>query len=141
MATYTITAMQKRAFTGRFAIYRPDVSGIRTGTLATINKVVYQPHSVHVHGRVTSTPDYANPTPTGRVNAAYLDTTDRIRFNIHQQVEDSWFVLDEDSGQWYTVVGGAKKATFRAAEQWLYIKRTVEPDLDLVGITPVDESQ
>ena len=141
MATYTITAIQRVAFTGRFALYSTNISGIRDGTLATINKVVYQPHSIHVHGRVTSTPDYASPTPTGRVNAAYLDTTDRLRLNIHQQIEDSWFVRDESTGQWYSIVGGAKKETFRAATQWLYLKRTVQPEIDSLGITPVDESQ
>jgi len=141
MATYTLTAMQRKAFTQRFSIYAPDVTPIRSGTTKTIGKVRVTPHSTNVHGRIMSTPDFGSTSPSGRVNRDYLDTTDRVRLNISQAIEDSWYIKDQSTSDWYVAVGGPNYRRWRANELWCYVKRVAEPDIYTGGGSGVDQSQ
>lgn len=138
-----LTGTQERAFTQTFDLYIPNLNQVRTGVSRATGLVRHQLKTQNVKGRIMSTPDSGTPTPHGRTNEDYLDTTDRLRLPEGTQIEDGWVVYEQGEGGWYAVMGGPKRLRFRASTIWVYVKRIeaspsiVEPgDPDYQVYTP-----
>lgn len=126
---YSLTAIQRRAFTQRLDLYRQTENNNRTGLTKTSNGVYYTLAYEDVRGRIAQTPAVATPGAIGRTDEYMVYTFDVLRLHIDQECDDGWIVYDGEADQWYTVQGTAQNRHWRAKTAIYKLARAEEPPL------------
>ena len=130
---YALEAWQVDAFTGRFALWKPNPE--RTDANSRVTEPFgypVEPTYSDVRGRWQPKPHLSQPRTFGRSDFNIVETTDILRLHLSQEIADGWLVRIDtpghpERGVYFETQGGTQTNDLFAKVRKVYMKRVNRP--------------